>query len=261
MDYMPKQSIKYLITLLLIVLSSCFVIHLFFEYLGVLIVSFIIAFSMNPLVHFFERKIKLKKEISVTIVFFLLMGILGFLIFVLGDRLVEEIYSLYKSIPDYILEIKKIVEDIIQRIESLPYNIDVNDAIKNFDYQKYILKFTDTVIDFGKSLPDMIVHFVFSVLFIFFFMLKMDKILSFIESKFQKETYERTKGKLKTILVGYFVAQFKLFLIMFVFLLISFTILDLPYNILLALITSFLDSLPVFGIGIRTDLFQFCGHC
>ena len=53
----------------------------------------------------------------------------------------------------------------------------------------------------------------------------------------------------KKILRGYILAQFEIMFCVFLLLAIGFSLLKVPYAVLLAFLTAFLDALPVFGVG------------
>ena len=54
---------------------------------------------------------------------------------------------------------------------------------------------------------------------------------------------------LKYAVGGYFKAQFKIMTVVFAILLISFTIFDIHFSLILAILIAFLDFLPFFGTG------------
>lgn len=249
---MPKKELKYIGFLSLFLLFIVGLIKFSFTFLVPIIIGFLIALILNPLVKFLTKKLKLKREISIMIliigVLFLFIG----LVMILANWLTTDISSIIDNFPSNYNKLKQVLMDKVEILNNLPFiqrNFSFGTILEKLDIGNYISILISKIVSIGSMLPDMIVKFIFIILFSFFFILKMDNIKDFILSRISVESQEKVKAKVKELVGGYFIAQGKLLIIMFIVLYIAFLILKLPYAFLLALVTSVLDSLPIFGTG------------
>lgn len=66
-----------------------------------LFISLIVAYTLNPVVSFFEKK-KLNRNLSIVVVFLLIIGMFSSLFIVLGPKISKEISTLSRNLPSYI---------------------------------------------------------------------------------------------------------------------------------------------------------------
>lgn len=249
---MPKKELQYLGIILISILFLILSFKFCFLFLTPLIISFLIAAILSPIVKWIEKHLKMKKGISLIILIAIILAIFIGCIIGVVNWLSSDISNIVSDLPQNLANFEKTISDKLDVINKLPFiktKLEFNTLLNKIDFTSYISDLTTGIFSIGKQIPDLLVKFIFIILFSFFFILKMDNIKNFILNKIP-ETFKQNFGKkIKEIVGGYCIGQVKMLIIMFFILLISFIILDVPYAFLLALITSFLDCLPIFGTG------------
>ena len=64
------------------------------------IIGWFLAMLANPMVRFFEEKIRIKRKAGSALVIVSVIAVICFLIYVLGNRLIKEFLGLMQIIPD-----------------------------------------------------------------------------------------------------------------------------------------------------------------
>lgn len=247
---MPKKSLLYVLYLTIGIMLCYFLLKFSIAYCLPIIIGFLIACLLNPFVRKIEKLFKKRGystivAVSIILVIFILSCIGIF------QLLSYEISSIINVLPNEIDNLIDTIKNITNTIiEKIPFQVNIPDVLSKLNISKYITSITSGMVDIGKKIPDLLVKGIFMLLFTFFFMLNMEKIQLSIKNRLPKNfSMRNVLQELKKICFGYFLAQGKLFLIMSIILLISFIILGIEYAFLFALLTAFLDLLPIFGTG------------
>ena len=106
----------------------------------------------------------------------------------------------------------------------------------------------DVVGGFAKNLPSLLISVIMSILSAYFFVADREKIMAFYKQHAPAAVQKYASmiiNDFVRVVGGYFLAQFKIMVVIIIVLLVGFLILDVPFAILLA----FLDMLPFFGTG------------
>lgn len=249
---MPKKEFQYLGVVLISILLFLFTFKFCFLFLMPIIISFFIAVILTPIVKWIEKHFKMKKGISLIIVVTLILSIFIGCILGIINWLSSDINKIISDLPQILINLKEIIYEKLDMINKLPFiktNLEFNSIFSKINFVSYISNLTTSILSISKGIPDLLIKFIFIILFSFFFILKMDNIKTIISNKIPQDFKQNFGKKLKEIVGGYCISQIKMLIIMFFVLLISFLILDIPYTFLLALVTSFLDCLPIFGTG------------
>ena len=104
----------------------------------------------------------------------------------------------------------------------------------------------------ARSIPTVLVYLVVTILSAYFFIVDRDKILAMIKAHTPAwaQRYTRyLRGELLRLIGGYFMAQFKIMVVVWLILTVGFLVLGVGYAPLWAFLIAFLDFLPVFGTG------------
>jgi predicted PurR-regulated permease PerM len=102
------------------------------------------------------------------------------------------------------------------------------------------------------SLPNIVISTIMSLLFAYFYVADKEYLPGLFEKIMPKSVLERwimIKRGFAKALGGYFKAQLKIEVWMYLLLGIGFTILHVKYAFLIAILVAFLDLLPFFGTG------------
>lgn len=248
----PKKELKYLLTLTTIFVISIILIKISFKYLMPMIVSFLIALALNPILVFAKHKLKIKKSITSSLLILIILGLFVLIIGGISSWIWQEISLFMNNLPERVMLLKELIDNYLTELNNLHFikdKLKLNNIINNFDFSPYITMLSGKIADIGVRIPDIFIKLIFMVLMTFFFMLNTSRIKRYLSSKLPTSYSQNIKNITKQIIGGYVVAQGKLLLMIFVMLLILFIICKVPYALSLAIITAILDCLPVFGTG------------
>ena len=234
-------------------------INLFLSILNPFFWAFAIAFIANPIMEKLEDKFKLSRNISLIIVYLLLIGIIIMVITFVLPSIINSVTDIVKNMPTYITAIEKFMDK---------YSIDLStvavlDNIKNFDYSNLDAAFQNlekyfnvlsgvltSVISVTSSVFKLIIGIVISI----YILKDKEKFkLSFkktIYAFFKKDCAEKiiqfgrdSKDIFSSFLIGKLIDSLIIGLIAFV----GFLIMGAPYATLLALIIGITNMIPYFG--------------
>lgn len=248
------------IPLLTIYLICVWGVRLLFFFMP-FVIGWIVSMIANPLVHYLEEHVKIVRKFSSVV---LIVGVLTLVI-----------TALYLLIGFAVRELSGFIKDLPMLYGGL--NGEINNAVDNIsglfrflpsEINEYIKQFTDSMGTYlgdlvqelaahaggavAKSLPDALVYLVVIVLSSYFFLAEHDKLVIKIKS-LVPETVKRYGAMVRTDVLravsGYFLAQFKIMFVVAIVMLIGLTILNVKHSLLLAVLISMLDFLPMFGTG------------
>ena len=228
------------------------------------VIGWIIALLASPLVRFFEEKVRWKRKASSAFVIIAVIALVVLLIYLIGSKLVEEAIGLINELPVMWAAVEADFTDISRNLsvfyERLP--LDLRNSISDFADQiggmlgeavsKVSTPTINAVGNFAKQLPAVVISLIMALLSSYFFVAEK----SLISEWFQKHMppslrarYQMIKRSLVVAVGGYFKAQLKIEVWMYLLLVIGLSILKVNYTLLIALGIAFLDFFPFFGTG------------
>ena len=264
--------------IVLMVLLALFVFAGLFSYIAPSVIAMVLAWVIHPVARRLEnvfRKIKLPAKLASLIAVIVMYGIVSFILFWIGARVVEELRSLIAAVPGWVSQ----ASDFIQQwtaeggfetfgVEMFGWQVfDVPPEITDFinavvneglEFVKnFSLSMVGTVSNWTIStvmnLPQIILFIVLTIMGTFYMVADRKRIFAF----FERWIPQRATGKLKLLKDTVFrgiAGQIKSALIMMaliaVELSVGFVILRVPYSVLLALLIGIMDALPIIGAGL-----------
>lgn len=228
------------------------------------VIGWMIALIANPLVRFLEKRLKIvRKHGSMLIIAGVLALIISLLYFVLGKAYVEirefigDLPALYDSAA---AEIRGAVQNGNRMFEFLPdeFRTAVMQFTENIGtyvgdlVSKAAAPTVEIAGNVAKGLPNVLVNTVITILSSYLFIAEQDKILAWMRRyapKFVLRYAEYLKKDARGVIGGYFLAQFRIMFVVAGILAVGFLFLKVKYGLLLAVLISMLDFLPVFGTG------------
>lgn len=242
---------------LLVFLLIVLVLPKVLVYFSPFVVGWIIALIAGPLVTFFEKKVKLKRKAGSAFVIIVVIGLVVFLLYLIGAKLLKEGTGLINSLPVLWASVEA---DFIDISKKLPVNLQdsitaFTDKIGNYagDFFKEISEPTITAVgNFAKQLPTAIIASIMALLSSYFFVAERNLIGDWMREKMPcsvQKRYEMLKRSLGKAVGGYFKAQLKIEVWMYLLLVIGLSILRVDYALLIALGIAFMDFFPFFGTG------------
>lgn len=228
------------------------------------VIGWMIALIANPLVRFLEKRLKIvRKHGSMLIIAGVLALIISLLYFVLGKAYVEirefigDLPALYDSAA---AEIRGAVQNGNRMFEFLPdeFRTAVMQFTENIGtyvgdlVSKAAAPTVEIAGNVAKGIPNVLVNTVITILSSYLFIAEQDKILAWMRRyapKFVLRYAEYLKKDARRVIGGYFLAQFRIMFVVAGILAVGFLFLKVKYGLLLAVLISMLDFLPVFGTG------------
>ena len=262
-DIYKRILVNFLVTLVAVLLCVLFLgdtLRFFLPF----VIGFFIAAIANPMVRFLEKKVKVKRKYgSAIIIVFVLAVVIGVL-YVICYFIGRELVDLVGDLPELFKEAQALLERLADEFyviyEKLPEvmqsGIDsVGAGLENWlgkAGSEIKLPSISAAGSYVGSFVEGILIAIITILAAYFFIADRDKLVDGIKKitpKSAQEYYSLVMNNIKSAIGGYFKAQFKIMLIIIVILFIGFAALGVRHSFLLALLTAFLDLLPVFGTG------------
>ncbi len=228
------------------------------------VVAFIIAVIANPLVKFIEKKIKIGRRKTTTIIIIIVIIDILALIYLAAYIIYREVVSLIADYPSMQRDINEFVNNFSVRfakyISMLPDNIqnfftNLNSGTGSIVEQFFNGINLPTISDaqsLAKSVGNGLFMIIVTIIASYFFIADRDWFAETAERIFPesvKNGYKLIMKNIKNAVGGYIKAQFKLMIVIMAILYVGFKIVGVSYSLLLALLVSFLDFLPIFGTG------------
>jgi len=260
---MNKKGLKLFLKLLIIIGGTVFGVLLFFKsilYIAPFIIAFALSSLMEPLIKFLIKKVKLNRKASALISLLLVLLVTGLLLAFLIFRVYQEAQSLYELMPEYTTNIYNNIEEYITRASEIYLKLP-SEATKSIEGMITNLmssvsaigsSFAKSLVNTAISIPQAIIFVIITILSTFFMAADRDKIYDYIKLNIPEEWVERViniKDDMFAALFGYIRAQLILMCVTFVELSIGFAIIGVRQNILLGLLISIIDALPILGTG------------
>ncbi len=233
------------------------------------VIGGIIAWIANPIVRWLERKIKLRRKYSTVLT---IGGALALVIgggYLLISRLWHWGKAFLMDLPDLLqsaaAQIQQVFSNVTEATEGLPPALQIPDlstALSGLGNTVMELvngiaaQLGESTVDaagsFAKSIPAVFVSTFMVILSAYFFLAEKER-LAVLYRKYMPRKVQEYLGLIRRntgrVIGGYFLAQFKIMLVVAAMLIVGFLILRVPYAAVWALLISLLDVLPVFGTG------------
>jgi len=228
------------------------------------VVGWVIALIAGAPVRFLEEKIKIKRKIGSVFVIVSVIALVVFVIYFAGSKLLEQAIGLIGALPDMWSGMESDLNDVAANmsviLNRLPGNIKfslngIMDAVGSY-MGEFIGKIGTPTIEaagnLAKQLPALFIGLIMALLSAYFFVADREQLNEWC-SKHVPPTvqlrYQQIKDSLVKSVGGYFKAQFKIEVWMYLLLLIGLGVLKVEYFALIALGVAILDLLPFLGTG------------
>lgn len=228
------------------------------------VVGWILALLANPLVRFLEKRVRLvRRHGSILIIVFALAIVIG-LIYGAGILIYHELGRFLADIPDIyrsvIVEMEQALQNSRKLAEYFPQNLQTpilsfSDNINGM-LGKMLSKAAEPTVEIAgsvaKSIPSILVNTVIIILSSYLFLAERETIMKWLKEHLPEFVFryiDYLKKDAKGMLGGYIMAQVRIMLVVAFILAVGFVLLNVRHGVLLALLTAFLDFLPIFGTG------------
>lgn len=262
-----KKYVKALVNLtiaLVIFLLIIFLVPRLLVFFAPFVIGWIVALIASPLVHFFEARLKIKRKAGSAVVIVMVICLVLLVLYFAGSKLVKESVGLINSLPVMWENAKEDFADIAQNLsviyERLP--ADLQQGISNVSgeitsYLGDIVSGISTptiaaVGNFAKQVPAAFIGIIMTLLSSYCFVAERENITEWFRRVMPASVQERYmigKRSMVKSVGGYFKAQLKIELWMYLLLVIGLAVLQVNYVLLIAFLIAFLDFIPFFGTG------------
>ena len=245
----------------LVVVAGVGLLRLFLPF----VIGWIIASIANPLVCWLEKKLKIVKKWGSAITIIAVIACVIGLLYLAISKLVREIIDMVKAFPEMYHDIEVELETLATRFEGiiklLPQNMKDgwNSIEANLEIAlgEWIGSLSEPTVEFAgnvaKSIPSILIGVIITILASYFFVADRESVISWAK-KYTPSPIQRRMTMVvsyfKHAIGGYFKAQFQIMMVLSTMLFIGFTLIDVKYAIVLAILFAFLDFLPFFGTAI-----------
>lgn len=265
-----KQSVKYLKILcnfaafILIVLGIIFIVPKIIVFFMPFVIGLILSLIANPLVRFFEKKIRIKRKYGTYLTIVLVIALLVLACYGTGMLLVTGIRGFMEYLPTMTqnagIEITAALDKIQSLLHKVPVlaDLDVDEAASMLQdtlsslVSDYKGPTVSAISGFATSIPDILVSVIMGLLATYFFIAERDRFLNALRHRIPDSVHEKSMliyGHMLHAVGGYFKAQFKIMGVIYIVITAGLMILRVNYAWLIGFGIAFLDMLPVFGTG------------
>ncbi len=228
------------------------------------VIGWIIALMASPIVRWLERRLKIVRKIGSAITIIVVLAVMGLVIYFIGVALFRIISDFFHSFPNYYeslgTEFQKVQASIENIIEHLPAGVKsaYNSLINSLDrYTEELINLiseptVSVAGNIAKSIPSLLISSVMVILAAYFFVADKEIVISYVKKITPMSIQSRmamVNEHFKHAVGGYFLAQLKIMVVIFGVLWVSFILLDVRYDFLVALLIAVLDFFPVLGTG------------
>ncbi|MBQ7638191.1 MAG: sporulation integral membrane protein YtvI [Clostridia bacterium] len=259
------------------------VLKVFFGIIAPFIVAFIVAAILQRPVNFLNKKTKIGRSPLSTVCVLLLLGAVGMLIFLVGNRLFVRVKGFYEYVSLRLQNMPQFFEDIknwaVSAVSFLPATLKasatdsitlffddlIENGVENFsisslgiDWSSLLSFGAGTIKDTVVQIPSVIIAVIISIVASVFMTIEYGKIKSFIAAQFSENNRQKfhdgtalASSTLKKMLKAYslivLITTTELCIGLYI---MKFAgIYDSDYIVFIALLIAIIDIIPVLGTG------------
>lgn len=258
------KAVLNIVTALVVLLLCIFLLPRAIMFFMPFVIGWIISLIAAPLARFLEEKLKIKRKAVSVFVIIAVLACVVLLVYGICAKLINEAIGFANELPDLWhrleLEFNRIGDNLNVFYKRLP--VDIQERLMLFGNELGEF-FSGLISDIGtptftavgniaKRLPDAFMAIIMTLLSSYFFVADKASLSEFIKKHMPASIsykYELIRGSFQNAIGGYFKAQFKIEVWVYIIVFIGLMILNVNYAFLIAFGIAFLDLLPVFGTG------------
>jgi sporulation integral membrane protein YtvI len=226
------------------------------------IFAILIAVLIEPVVNFFENKLRFNRVLAVLTSLLLVIGGFIYIVSMLVSVIIKQLTTLYKltqsNADSMISEIISKISDLRLFFLRLDLPLQLQDTMqasiqKGIEWGQHMINIViNGLVSFVTMLPGMMIFLMIATVATFFIIKDRALIRSFvlhIIPNRMRDSGQDILGRLIQAFVGFVKAYSILISVTFILTLVSLKILGVQYGLTLALIIAVADILPVLGPG------------
>ena len=249
----------------LLILGAIVAIRFLLPPLAPFVIAFVVAYLLKAPIRLLQEKLHVPPKLAAILTVLLFYGIIGALLSLLGLRALSGLSNLIQSLPmlysDYIQpliwSILIDIEDFIMRLEP-----SLMEALEGMGTQfvqslgnmvsSLSVKAMSAVSGLASALPGLFIKLVVMIISTFFIAVDYDRLTGFCLRQLNEKA-QNIVVEIKEYVIGTLFVCLRSYLIImsitFVELSIGLSLIRIPHGVLIALLISIFDILPVLGTG------------
>lgn len=225
-----------------------------------IIVALVTALFLEPLVRVIQQRAKIKRNLSVFIVFVIFLTSIGIAGYFLTTKVITEAINLVENAPSYINEVNRVWRDFQADIElaseDLPPELvrEISSQIDNllYDLRIYLTDLfnIENIKSIFTNIPNYLVSFIVFLIALFLFMIDMPRLKAGIFAHLKEETADKVtfmSSRLSYVIFGFFKAQFLVSVLIFFVSLIGLWFIAPEHALVMSLLIWIIDLIPIIG--------------
>ncbi|MBQ8292833.1 MAG: AI-2E family transporter [Bacilli bacterium] len=213
------------------------------------IIGFTFAFILLPVVNFLTNH-KINRKLAVFLVVVLFLLLIGLICYFIFPIIVEELYIIIEKIPDYLLILDEKITYIERKLDFLPV-----DLLPNYDHIEevlvnYLMNLLNSCFTIIKNGLSYIVTFFMSIVIMIYFLIDFNKIIDWLKdvaSRLKKFDLKDYLIDIRDTMQAYFKGIILVSFILIIIAFILFSIFNIDYAFMLAIIIGIMDIIPYIG--------------
>jgi sporulation integral membrane protein YtvI len=267
-DYRVYLPIVYKILLIVLLAAGLYFIGL---PLIVMLLPFIIAgfvtLLMEPIVGFFQKRLKLSRKLSSLFSLIIVLIIFGAVVSIIIYKIIIELVTLSYAVPEYFKTIDLNNESIYLADLGKRFYLSIPPDVAALIQAKvgetittvsgYLTAFVTSTLSFILGiiayLPEIFVFIIITIISIYFMSSDRQMIRDFIFNQIPEKWHSKITGLKNDLFyafIGFIKAQIIIMLISIIIASIGFSIIGVDYAITLGLLVGLAELIPVVGTGI-----------
>ncbi|WP_240689167.1 sporulation integral membrane protein YtvI [Ammoniphilus sp. YIM 78166] len=250
------RTLKWLIILGLLV----FIYFQFSVFIPILL-AFITALALEPLVQWFQKGLKTDKRlVPVSITFTLFVLAIGIVMHFTITYLVREAIKFIYRLPHYVVEITRFLEELIRDFNRAIADLPQKDLIiRELEQQSQLTlaktqmlsqNAIPTIAEWIQSIPNMLIVTLIYLITLFLVSLDMPGIIHNFYSHFQENTRNKLHyifTKLSRVFTGFLKAQVLISIVIFIVAYVGLLYITPKNALIMAIIIWIIDVIPLIG--------------
>ncbi|WP_066192820.1 MULTISPECIES: sporulation integral membrane protein YtvI [Gracilibacillus] len=255
-----KKPTKKQVSITLIVLALLLAAYFILPVSIPLILAFLTALILNPLVRLITNRLRLNRKLAVTLVFLLFIICLGVVGFFTVTKTIGQIVNFAENVPSYMMQLNQQLGEWEAELDTFSENLpeqvieETKSQIQSTttsigDKLREVLTIEQITSIIGK-VPEYLISFIVYLIALFMFMLEVPRLKVMMYNHLKDNTAEKVSfmtQRLANVFFGFFKAQFLVSLVIFIVTLIGLYIILPEYALLMSLIIWVIDLVPILG--------------
>lgn len=241
-----------------------FLLYKSLYYFAPFIIAFMLASLMEPVIKIMVNRLRLPRSLASFISLIIILTLLGYIIFLVVSNSIMQLKAVVTILPQYLTDAYRNIINLISHgnnfLITLPPEVTENIGGIVSSLFQYLTNLINTfakslsgvLISTAVSLPGALVFFLVTILSTYFLSSSRHDIVAYLRNTLPSNWYDKIfviKNVLFTSAFKLIKAYLLIMSITFTELLIGFSIIQLKYAFILAVIIAIIDILPVLGTG------------